>query len=82
MCCAIYAIVLPYFRFRLWKVEGVIMTKDKVTRRLFLQNSGLVAASGVLATQALSATAQEASADAVVPAVLGGFKAHKTGSGT
>ncbi len=56
------------------------MKNDKVTRRSFLKYNGLAAAGAVLATQipTVSALAQ-GSADATVPAILGGPKAHKTG---
>jgi dTDP-4-amino-4,6-dideoxygalactose transaminase len=58
----------------------MIMQKDSVTRRLFLKYSGLAAAGAVLASQVSPTVAQtEASADATVPAILGGPKAHKTG---
>ena len=62
------------------KTGEVIMQKNKVTRRSFLQSSGMVTAGAVLATQVTSTMAQtEAPADATVPALLGGPKAHKTG---
>jgi len=53
------------------------MQKDKVTRRSFLQSSGLAATSAVLATQVSVVSAQ--SANETVPAILGGPKAHTTG---
>jgi dTDP-4-amino-4,6-dideoxygalactose transaminase len=56
------------------------MQKDNVSRRSFLKNSGLAAAGAVLASQVSSVVAQtEVASDAVVPAILGGSKAHKTG---
>ena len=54
-----------------------MMQKNKVTRRSFLQSSGLTAAGAVLAAQGSSASAQPS--DTAVPAVLGGSKAHTTG---
>jgi dTDP-4-amino-4,6-dideoxygalactose transaminase len=56
------------------------MKKDNVSRRSFLQSSGLAAAGAVLATQVSSVSAQDvAPTDATVPAILGGPKAHKSG---
>ena len=52
------------------------MQKNKVTRRSFLKSSSLAAAGSVLAVQ--GATAQ-VEANATVPAILGGPKAHKSG---
>jgi len=51
------------------------MQKDKIARRSFLKSSALAATGAVLTAQAQVA----ASADANVPAILGGPKAHATG---
>jgi dTDP-4-amino-4,6-dideoxygalactose transaminase len=56
------------------------MSKGKVTRRSFLKSTGLAATSTILATQVSSAVAQtDVPANATVPAILGGPKAHKAG---
>ncbi|MDR2116981.1 MAG: DegT/DnrJ/EryC1/StrS family aminotransferase [Planctomycetaceae bacterium] len=56
------------------------MKKDNVSRRSFLQSSGLTAVGAVLAAQVPSVSAQDvAPTDAAVPAILGGPKAHKSG---
>jgi len=52
------------------------MQKNNVTRRSFLKSSALGAAGAALASQVSPAVAQ---ADATVPAILGGPKAHTTG---